>query len=65
MPAKVREILEKRMGLVQDTVTLETLFDCFFPENGKVGCSQIVLKALLKFLTNRRPQRGQKRPHGK
>lgn len=64
MPTNIRDMLEKRIGLVQDAVTLGTLLDCFFLDNGKVGCSQIVLKALHKFLTYEIPQvRGQKKPY--
>lgn len=64
MPTNVRDTLEKRIGLVQDAVILGTLLDCFFLDTGKVGCSQIVLKALPKFLTYEIPQvRGQKKPY--
>lgn len=64
MPPNVRDTLEKRIGLVQDAVILGTLLDCFFLDDGKVGCSQIVLKALPKFLTYQIPQvRGQKKPY--
>lgn len=64
MPKNVRDTLEKRIGLVQDAVTLGTLLDCLFLDNGKVGCSQIVLKALPKFLTYEIPQvRGQNKPY--
>lgn len=64
MPTNVRDMLEKQIGLVQDAVTLGTLLDCFFLDNGKVGCSQIVLKALPKFLTYEIPQvRGQRKPY--
>lgn len=64
MPLNVRDMLEKRVEVVQDAVMLGTLLDCFSLDNGKVGCSQIVLKALPKFLTYQIPQvRGQKRPY--
>lgn len=64
MPTNVRDTLEKRIGLVQDAVTLGTLLDCFFLDQGKVGCSQIVFKALPKFLTYEIPQvRGQRKPY--
>ncbi|KAI1273436.1 hypothetical protein F5Y07DRAFT_376415 [Xylaria sp. FL0933] len=55
MPRDTRKALEKRINLVQDAVILGTLLDCFFLEDGKVGCSQIALKALPKFLTYRIP----------
>lgn len=64
IPTSVREALEKQFELVQDAVILGTLLDCFFLDNGKVGCSPIVLKALPKFLTYQIPQtRGQKQPY--
>lgn len=64
MPASIRDMLEKRIELVQDAVTLGTLLDCFFLDNGTVGCSQVALKALPKFLTYEIPQvRGQKKPY--
>lgn len=64
MPTSIRDMLEKRIGLVQDAVTLGTLLDCFFLDNGTVGCSQVALKALPKFLTYEIPQvRGQKKPY--
>ncbi|XDG05199.1 hypothetical protein ABKA04_004814 [Annulohypoxylon sp. FPYF3050] len=55
MPADIRDILKKEMGLVQDAVILGTLLSCFFFEDGKVGFSQVTLKALPKFLTYRIP----------
>ncbi|KAI1350296.1 hypothetical protein F5Y01DRAFT_286444 [Xylaria sp. FL0043] len=55
MTRDTRKALEKRINLVQDAVILGTLLDCFFLEDGKVGCSQIALKALPKFLTYRIP----------
>ncbi|KAJ0117761.1 hypothetical protein J7T55_001961 [Diaporthe amygdali] len=64
MPRDIGEMLEKRIGLVQRAVTLGTLLDCFFLDNGKVGCSQVTLKALPKFLTYQIPLiRGQKQPY--
>lgn len=42
MPGDTRQMLEKCINLVQDAVILGTLSDCFFLEDGKVGCSQIV-----------------------
>ncbi|KAI0835135.1 hypothetical protein F5Y06DRAFT_139452 [Hypoxylon sp. FL0890] len=55
MPRDTRKMLEKRINLVQNAVILGTLLDCFFLEDGKVGCGQIVLNALPKFLTYRIP----------
>ncbi|KAI1138079.1 hypothetical protein F5Y05DRAFT_385130 [Hypoxylon sp. FL0543] len=55
MSNDIRNMLEEQINLVQDAVILGTLLDCFFLENGKVGCSQIALKALPKFLTYRIP----------
>lgn len=64
MPENVRKTLEERTELVQDAVMLGTLLDCFFLDNGQVGVSQIVLKALPKFLTYRVPLlRGTKPPY--
>lgn len=55
MPADIRDILKKQMVLVQDAVILGTFLNCFFFEDGKVGFSQVALKALPKFLTYRIP----------
>ncbi|KAF2462153.1 hypothetical protein BDY21DRAFT_389577 [Lineolata rhizophorae] len=64
MPENIRKMLEKRINLVQDAVILGTLLDCFFFDNGKVGFSQIVLKALPKFLAYRIPFiRGHDQPY--
>lgn len=64
MPVNVRDVLEKWVGLVQNAVILGTLLDCFFLDSGRVGCSQIALKALPKFLTYRIPQvRGPEKPY--
>jgi hypothetical protein len=64
MPETVRKVLEKRINLVQDAVILGTLLDCFFIDNGKVGFSQVALKALPKFLTYRMPLiRGDEQPY--
>ncbi|KAK4660100.1 hypothetical protein QC762_0015520 [Podospora pseudocomata] len=56
MPQKTREMLEKNIGLVQDAVILGTLLNTFFWEDGKVGCGEVPMKALPKFLTYRIPQ---------
>lgn len=65
MPETIRNVLEKRINLVQDAVILGTLLDCFFIDNGKVGFSQVALKALPKFLTYRIPLiRGHEQPYG-
>lgn len=64
MPENIRAMLENRLDLVQDAVILGTLLDCFIFENGKVGASQITLKALPKFMTYRIPfVRGQEQPY--
>ncbi|KAK4220560.1 hypothetical protein QBC38DRAFT_494032 [Podospora fimiseda] len=64
MSKETRKILEKNINLVQDAVILGTLLDIFFWEDGKVGCGEISLKALPKFLTYRIPQvRGNAPPY--
>lgn len=64
MPEHIRTMLEKRIDLVQDVVTLATLLSCFFFEDGKVGVGQVTLKALPKFMTYRIPfVRGQEQPY--
>ncbi|KAJ8128856.1 hypothetical protein O1611_g4777 [Lasiodiplodia mahajangana] len=64
MPEHIRAILEKRIDLVQDSVILGTLLDCFFLEDGKVGVSEIALKALDKLKSYRIPfVRGQEPPY--
>jgi hypothetical protein len=57
-------MLEKNLDLVQDAVLLGTLLDTFFWEDGKVGCSEVSMKALPKFLTYRIPEiRGDEPPY--
>lgn len=51
MPLNIRDMLKKEGALVQDAVLLGTLLDCFIFEGGKVGFSQVTIKALPKFLT--------------
>ncbi|AEO67973.1 uncharacterized protein THITE_2145225 [Thermothielavioides terrestris NRRL 8126] len=64
MSPKTREMLEDNLDLVQDAVILGTLLDTFFWENGKVGCGEVSMKALPKFLTYRIPQvRGDEPPY--
>ncbi|KAI2472110.1 hypothetical protein F4781DRAFT_420222 [Annulohypoxylon bovei var. microspora] len=64
MPTDTRDLLKKQIVLVQDAVILGTLLDCFFLEDGKVGFSQVALKALPKFLTYRIPSiRGDEAPY--
>ncbi|KAH6842274.1 hypothetical protein B0I37DRAFT_435629 [Chaetomium sp. MPI-CAGE-AT-0009] len=64
MSQKTRGILEKNIGLVQDAVILGTLLDTFFWEDGKVGCGEVSMKALPKFLTYRIPHvRGDEPPY--
>lgn len=64
MPADTRDLWKKQIVLVQDAVILGTLLDCFFLEDGKVGFSQVALKALPKFLTYRIPSiRGNEAPY--
>ena len=55
MPKKTRALLEKNISLVQDAVILGTLLDVFFWEEGNVGCGEITIKALPKFITYRIP----------
>ncbi|KAK3292480.1 uncharacterized protein B0H64DRAFT_328120 [Chaetomium fimeti] len=64
MSEKTRGMLEANIGLVQDAVILGTLLDVFFWEDGKVGCGEVSMKALPKFLTYRIPQvRGDEPPY--
>jgi hypothetical protein len=64
MSQKTRGMLEKNLDLVQDAVLLGTLLDTFFWEDGKVGCSEVSMKALPKFLTYRIPEiRGDEPPY--
>ena len=55
MSKKTRDMLEKNSNLVQDAVILGTLLDAFFWEEGNVGCGQVTIKALPKFITYRIP----------
>ncbi|KXX81450.1 hypothetical protein MMYC01_202664 [Madurella mycetomatis] len=55
LPQKTRAMLEKNIDLVQEAVILGTLLDAFFWEDGKVGCGQVTIKALPKFITYRIP----------
>ena len=55
MPKKTRALLEKNISLVQDAVILGTLLDVFFWEERNVGCGEITIKALPKFITYRIP----------
>ncbi|KAK3902095.1 hypothetical protein C8A05DRAFT_15803 [Staphylotrichum tortipilum] len=64
MPKKTRAVLEKDISLVQDAVILGTLLDAFFWEEGKVGCGEVTVKALPKFITYRIPLvRGNEPPY--
>ncbi|KAH9890722.1 hypothetical protein F4778DRAFT_752058 [Xylariomycetidae sp. FL2044] len=64
IPADIRGIIDEHISLVQEAVILGTLLDCFFIEDGKVGFSEIALKALPKFLTYRLPSiRGNEAPY--
>jgi hypothetical protein len=64
MPPEVRKGLEEKMDLVQDAVILGTLPDCFFWEDGHVGCGPVSVKALPKFVTYRIPfVRGNEPPY--
>jgi hypothetical protein len=65
MPTDTRDLLMKEIDLVQDAVILGTLLDCFFLEDGKVGFSQVTLKAPPTFLTYRIPSvRANEAPYG-
>lgn len=64
MPGKVRQTLHDRIHFVQDAILLGTLLDCFYLDNGKVGCSRVSLKALPKFLSYQVPHiRGEGKPY--
>ncbi|KXX77551.1 hypothetical protein MMYC01_207025 [Madurella mycetomatis] len=64
MPRNTRAMLERNIDLVQDAVILGTILDTFFWEDGKVGCGEISMKALPKFLTYRIPLvRGDEPPY--
>ncbi|KAI0101824.1 hypothetical protein GGR51DRAFT_550759 [Nemania sp. FL0031] len=66
MPKHIRAVLEERIGLVQDAVIIGTFLDCFFLEDGKVGFSEITLKALNKLISYRIPFiREQEPPYGR
>ncbi|KAH6616017.1 hypothetical protein B0J18DRAFT_484837 [Chaetomium sp. MPI-SDFR-AT-0129] len=61
---QTRGMLEKKIDLVQDAVILGTLLDSFFWEDGNVGCGEVTMKALPKFLTYRIPAvRGDEPPY--
>lgn len=64
MPEKTRTELLEHAALVQDAVILGTLLSTFYWEDGKVGCGQVGMKALPKFLTYRIPfVRGNEAPY--
>lgn len=64
MSQQTRGMLEKNIDLVQDAVILGTLLEIFFWEDGKVGCGEIPMKALPKFVTYRIPAvRGDEAPY--
>lgn len=64
MPEKTRASLQEKIGLVQDAVMLATVLNVFFWEEGVVGCAEVPLKALPKFLTYRIPfVRGNEPPY--
>lgn len=64
MPQNTRDVLENNITLVQDAVLLGTLLDAYFWEERKVGCGEITMKALPKFITYRIPAlRGDEPPY--
>lgn len=64
MSQEIRGVLEANIDLIQDAVILGTILDTFFWEEGKVGCGEVPMKALPKFLTYRIPQvRGDEPPY--
>jgi hypothetical protein len=59
-----REVLEANIDIAQDAVILGTILDTFFWQGGKVGCGEVSMKALPKYLTSRIPQlRGDEPPY--
>lgn len=63
LPQGTRAMFEENIDLVQEAVVLGTLLNAFFWEDGKVGCGQVTIKALPKFITYRIPVvRGSEQP---